>query len=175
MSDNEESVITVGEHSGITINNEKKVKKRSIGEEEWSKYTVELLSKWRDQAHEASCAHAKTGLKKKGLHVRTALPSILIPLCFAPISSSSLSDEDGFKYANMAAFIVSGSLSAINNFFNYSALHEKHMNFSAKYGDVVTTVDYELAKQEKYRRPPDEMLTYVQVRLDSLNAQAPDL
>lgn len=168
MSDNKDTSLTI-------INEEDRVEKRSLGEEEWTEYTVELVKKWRTLAEEASKAHTKTGLKKKSMHVKTALPSIILPLCFAPLSSSSLSDKNGFEYANMTAFILSGCLSAINNFFNYSGLHEKHMNFSAKYGDLVTTIDYELAKQKKYRRPPDEMLTYVQVRLDSLNAQAPDL
>lgn len=158
----------------ISINVTENPIKRSIGEEEWSDSTEKLATEWGQKALEASAAHNKAGLKHKAKHVIFGLPSVLIPIAMAPISAT-LADENGIQYVNMSAFLLSGILGAVDNFFAYDRKHQRHMDFSARYGDVATDVKYELAKSRKYRAAPDAFLMKIQMKMDSLAASAPDL
>lgn len=158
----------------ININVDSHPDKRRIGEEEWSEITETLAREWGEEALKASEGHAKAGLKNKAMHVYFGLPSVLIPIAMAPISTS-FSDEYNIQYVNMSAFLLSGILGAVDNFFAYDRKYQKHMDFSARYSDVVSDVKYQLAKSRPYRVSYDEFLMKIQMKMDSLAASAPDL
>jgi hypothetical protein len=148
--------------------------KRVIGEEEWSTQTEELARKWSKTAQEASEAHTKAGLAHKHKHVIIGLPATLIPICMAPISAT-LAHTEGIQYANMIGFLASGCLSGIHTFFGFDKLHQKHMDFAGRYGDICSDVDYELSKARRFRVSSDQFLMRIQLKLDGLNGSAPDL
>lgn len=158
----------------IEINLNENPDKRTIGEEEWSKETETLASEWGKKSLESSAAHTKAGLKAKQNHAIFGLPSVLIPIAMAPISTT-LAHEEGIQYVNMSAFLISGILGAVDNFFQYDRKHQKHMDFSAEYSDLATDVKHQLAKARKYRISADEFLMKIQMKYDALNRSAPDL
>jgi hypothetical protein len=167
MTDNEEESV-------VKINVDKTPVKRKLGEEEWSDATEELAREWGQAAADASVAHNAAGKAHKCKHVGVGLPAVLIPICMAPISAT-LADREGIQYANMVGFLVSGCLSAVHSFFGFDKKHQKHMDFSARYGDVCSDVKYELAKSRPYRVSADQFMMRIQMKMDNLSGSAPDL
>lgn len=143
-------------------------------EEPWNQVTEDLANKWLEQASSASDAHAKAGLKKKALHVRWGLPALLIPAIMSPLSVG-LAEFEGIQYGNMSAFILTAVCTGVHSFFKYDYLHAKHMEYSARYGNLKTDIVRELSKGKAFRRPTDEFLAIVESKLDALNSSAPDL
>ena len=158
----------------VDINTETNSTKRSIGEEEWNDATESLAKEWAESASENSIGHNIAGKANKCKHIGIGLPAVLIPICMAPISTT-LADTDGIQYANMVGFLLSGCLSAVHSFFGYDRKYQKHMDYSARYGDVCTDIKYELVKGIKYRVSPDQFLMRIQLKMDSLSQSAPDL
>eukprot|EP00965_Chrysotila_dentata_P083613 2758799-Pleurochrysis_carterae.AAC.1 len=60
-------------------------------------------------------------------------------------------------------------------FFNFSAKAERHYNFSARYQDLVTDIDQELAKPRAYRQQVDTFSLGIKMTYDALNRGAPAL
>ena len=158
----------------VDINIDATPDKRKIGEEEWSEHAEALAQEWADDAAKASNAHNKCGLSYKKKHHMVGLPAILIPICMSPISAT-FADKDGIQYANMIGFLVSGCLSATHAFYGFDIKHQRHMDYSARYGDVCSDVKYELVKSRRFRISPDEFLMKIQMKMDSLAGSAPDL
>lgn len=152
----------------------KRIGERKIGEEEWSERTESLAIEWGKKAEVSSEAHNKAGKSHKFKHVVVGLPSIIIPIAMAPISTT-FAEEDGIEYANMSMFLISGVLSAVHTFFAFDRKYQKHMDYSARYGDVASDVKFELAKSRPFRVSYDEFLMKIQMKLDFLSATAPDL
>ncbi|MCP4483705.1 MAG: hypothetical protein GY823_03960 [Flavobacteriaceae bacterium] len=161
-------------NDSFLINLNEEAELRSVGEEAWSEETEKLAYEWAKNAKEASNAHNSAGKSHKSKHVGIGLPAVLVPIFMAPISAT-LAGFEGIQYANMAGFLVSGTLSAVNSFFGFDKKYQKHMDFSARYADVYSDVKYELAKARKFRIAPDRFLMRIQMKLDSLGASAPDL
>lgn len=162
------------EENVVKINVDKTPNKRRLGEEEWSDATEELAREWGKSAADASIAHNKAGKVNKTKHIGVGLPAVLVPICMAPISAT-LADSEGIQYANMVGFLVSGCLSAVHSFFGFDKKYQKHMDFSARYGDVCSDVKYELAKSRAYRVSADQFMMKIQMKMDNLSASAPDL
>ena len=143
-------------------------------DENWTDENEALAREWLAAAKEASAAHNKAGKSNKFKHVVTGLPAILIPSVFAPLTAA-LGNREGIEYVSMSGFIATGIFTGVNTFFGYARKHQRHNDFSARFSDLVTDIQYELAKQRRFRSQPDQFLTRIQMRLDNLGAQAPDL
>lgn len=143
-------------------------------EEAWNERSESLAMEWQEKAQKCSDAHNKTGLAKKKMHVIFGLPAVLIPAIMSPMSIG-FADEPGIEYGNMTGFILTAICSGVHTFFGYSKLHQKHMDFSARYADVVSDIKYELIKGRSYRQPADAFLMKIQLKMDMLCASGPDL
>ena len=143
-------------------------------EEPWSDAQEVLLTEWRKTAFEASLAHEKAGQAAKKKNVIFGLPALLIPLCMTP-ASAVLKGVPWFNYVEMIGFMASGCASALVTFFDLSAKREKHFNHSARYGDLVTDLDAELARPRAYRQDVDTFQLKIKMWMDGLNRSAPAL
>lgn len=161
MSEQQEQVITIP----ITENKL---------EEPWTEQTEELAYKWMKESKSLSQKHDKAGKNNKYKHAITGLPAILIPSIFSPISVA-IGDVEGMQYVNMSGFILTAIFSTINTFFSYNQKYQKHMDYSAFFNDIFTDIQFEMSREKKYRRPHDEFLTKIQLKMDYLNQNAPDL
>jgi hypothetical protein len=143
-------------------------------EEAWSESHEKLAKKWMNESKIISESHNKSGKNNKFKYSMVKLPAILIPIIFSPITVS-LSHVEGFQFVNMAIFLLSGSLNAIDGFYNYQKKYQKHMDYSARYSDLNSDIQYELVKSRKFRSSPDEFLMKTQMKYDALASSAPDL
>ena len=143
-------------------------------DENWTPENEQLAKDWLNEAKQSSDSHNNLGKTNKRKHAYTGLPALLIPCIFAPIVAAA-GDFEGSQYLSMSGFIATGIFSTIHAFFDYKVKHQKHMDYSARYADVYTSVRYELTKGKKFRRAPDAFLQEIQSRMDFLSATAPDL
>lgn len=143
-------------------------------DEKWTEAYENLCREWLESAKEASAGHNAAGKTNKCKHAIFGLTSVLVPLVFSPVSVA-LDDDPSLPYVSMVGFIVTGVFGAVDQFFDYSGKHARHMDFSARYGDVVSDIKYELAKGREYRIDPDEFLMKIQMKMDNNSSSAPDL
>lgn len=144
--------------------------------EHWTQETEGLITKWRDEALTTGDAHDKAGKRCKSRHTFWGLPAALIPVIFAPIAAAVDRDQLWwFKYAEAATLLFSGACSVMINFFSYSAKAEQHFAYAARYADLITDIETELAKAAAHRQPVSVFLVRAQMMLDALNRGGPDL
>lgn len=143
-------------------------------EEKWTEAHENLCKEWLEEAQEASKNHNKSGLSNKFKHVIFGLPTVLIPAIFSPVSIA-LEGEESLPYVSMTGFILTGIFGGIDQFFDYSGKHQRHMDFSARYADVVSDIKFELAQGRQFRTDADQFLMRIQKTMDSNGANAPDL
>ena len=139
-------------------------------DEDWTTNSENLARSWLATATTLSNKHTQCALINKRRHVVTGLPTLIIPTIFAPLTLV-LTD----KYLSVGGFIATALFSAINSFLNYNQKYQKHLDYAARYADIITDIEYELAKQRKFRISPDVFLTKIRLKLDYLKQNAPDI
>ena len=154
---------------GSEINNEEYRK-----DEKWSDKHEKLVNKWLKIAQENSIAHNVAGKNHKCKHVIFGLPSVILPIIFSPVCIA-LDGDISLPYVSMAGFITSGLFGAVDKFFDFSGNHQKHMDYSARYSDIISDIEYEMAKERQYRTDPDQWTMRIQGKLDYTSGSAPDL
>lgn len=142
-------------------------------EEPWTESTEKLALEWKERAQKISQKHTEAAKSNKIRNIITGLPPVIIPAIFSPLSVA-LVNWDGQEYLSMSGFIVSGIFSAIHTFFSFNQKYQKHLDYSARYSDICSDIEFEMARGKMYRMPHDEFLTRIQYKLDSLDQNAPD-
>jgi hypothetical protein len=143
-------------------------------EEPWDTSTEDLIKEWRESCSRLATAHEQSARACKRKHVLYGLPSLMIPMVMTPLSAA-LKDQDWISYVEMSAFMCTAVTSAMVQFFNFSGKTERHFSFSARYADLVTDIDQELAKPRHFRQQVDTFSLKVKMMYDALNRSAPDL
>lgn len=143
-------------------------------EEPWDTPTEDLIKAWRESCSSLANAHEKNAIKCKRKHIFYGLPSLMIPMVMTPLSAS-LKDEKWISYVETSAFMCTAVTNAMLQFFNFSGKTERHFSYSARYADLVTDIDQELAKPRQYRQQVDTYSLKVKMMYDALNRSAPDL
>jgi hypothetical protein len=143
-------------------------------DEPWEESQENLIKSWRTTCEGLAERHeqAAKAAKKKG--VTYGLPAIIIPLVMTPLSSA-FQDNAWIGFIEMTAFMTTGLASATSQFFNFSGKSEKHFAFSARYADLVTDIDQELAKRRPFRQSVDTFSLKIKMAYMALNRAAPDL
>lgn len=143
-------------------------------EEPWNTAQEELIDKWRTACDDLSVKHQISAESCKKKHSFYGLPSLIIPLLMTPISAT-FKDESWISYIEMSAFMLSGVASAMLQFYNFSGKKERHFAFSARYADLVTDIEQEMAKPRQFRQEVDTFSLKIKMLYDALNRSAPDL
>lgn len=144
------------------------------GEEPWLDCQEALLKKWRDEAETLSTRHEHTAKREKQRHNMIGFPAVVIPVVMGPLCSA-LRETSFVSGLETTGFVLSAITSGMVQFFNFSAKAERHYNFSARYQDLVTDIDQELAKPRAYRQQVDTFSLGIKMTYDALNRGAPAL
>lgn len=158
--------------SGLIVNKTKHAALRSIGEEAWNQAGEDLVSGWAEQCMEKSEYHSGKESKNKVLHAIFGLPSILLPVLLA--AATPLIDTlDEAALIQVSGLITIGVVSSINTFFNFDKKSARHQEYSARYNELATDVQYQLFKGREFRVSSDEFIARVQTKFNNLNEKAP--
>ena len=143
-------------------------------EEPWLDDHEALIHQWRQTSDTLSKKHEDAGYAAKRKHTRFGLPAMLIPMVMAPMTPL-FSSHWSTVYVESVGFVLSAVASGMVQFFNFAGKSERHFNFSARYADLVTDIEQELAKPRQYRQQVDTFSLRVKMMFDALNRHAPTL
>ena len=73
------------------------------------------------------------------------------------------------------ALLLSAFCSAVLSFFDFAAKSERHFAYAARYADLVTDIEQELAKEAQFRQQVDTFSLRIKMTYDSLSRTAPDV
>lgn len=141
-------------------------------EEKYTQENEDLLEEWLVQAKEASVAHNAAGRKFKFKHELFGLPAAAIPIAYSPVAGL-FSANPGIQYANAFVLVTTGLLSCTYTFFNFGKKSQQHFDYEARYADLATTIQVELAKKREIRIRADRFIEMIQSKIDGLGANAP--
>lgn len=148
---------------------------QSILEEPWTEDIEKLVKSWREDAMKEVQKHQEEGDRVKRRHNYLGLPPILLPLAMTALSPFLDLDSTTGKMVTSGFFLISGLSSALYKWLDLGQLYEAHYSFSARYNDIVSTIDAELARQKNFRRSADAFVTEIKVKMEGLNRDAPNI
>jgi len=140
-------------------------------EMKWNEKNSDLLRNWSKNCKEALLAHEVKAKKYKKLYAIFGLPSILIPISVG-IMQPYLQENDLIVSLLM---VLTGSLSGINTFFDFSRKRSKHLEANAKYSELHIQIQSILAIPKRNREAADVSITKILYQLNSINNMAPPL
>jgi hypothetical protein len=156
----------------IIVNNTDDYPHLYIPEEEYTIYNETLLIQWLKIARIRSTQHNVMGKKFKIYHEIFGLPAIILPIAYSPLSAL-LSFNSNIVYANVSILILTGVLSGIHGFFDFTRKSEKYFQYEAYYADLSTTIMVELSKRRDNRIRADRFVEMVQSKIDCYKSNEP--
>jgi hypothetical protein len=136
----------------------------------WETREESLLETWCATAKQKSEEHANAAIRNKWLNKFWGISSLLTNVLFT--GGSMIKTPD---YVPTIGFIVTGTLSAICTFFEFSSKRERHDDYSNKYAEFCNALRVELCKPKASRIACDVFLVKNEMTLNSLNRSAPDM
>lgn len=170
-SDSEDKLITISTHGNCesydTLNRKEML---------WDTKIETLFRHWAIECKEKSEQHNKKAKLKKCLHRSLAIPSVVIPILMATMTQI-IEDETVFelKVTNAIGYLLTGTLTGINTFLNYSSQYEKHYNAEVRYHELYVDIQSTLIKPKRDRIQADVSLENFRLKFEHINEMSPDL
>lgn len=141
-------------------------------DEPWTTKSENYLKDIMKNCKNLSNIHENSGYYLRRKTNIFSIPSIIIPTIMSPLTTI-FGDYEYMKYINMTAFLITGFLTAINNYYKFSNEMEQHFQFSNKYSIMYNEIDLELSKKKKYRIDVDVFTEKIKNNYDHLFSTAP--
>lgn len=145
------------------------------------KKTLELAESYSKSALMNRAAHYRAAKIANQRHVLLGAPATLISTIVGTAIFASLNDnpDNSFKIFAGLISLLGAALSALQTFFKFSELAEKHRLSGANYGDVKRKLDLFLIKYGSDEHPPEseavvELSELAEV-LSRLAQESPDI
>ena len=133
----------------------------------WRSRAEALVSSTRDEAQAHSGKHGKAAWKARRLYHLFGLPTVVIPL------AGSVAAQFLPEVAVSAMMLASGVCAGVNTFLNYGQKAQLHFEYSARWAELASNVDFELAKSRADRTAADVFLERLRNRTAALRAAEP--
>lgn len=142
-------------------------------EEAWHSSLDNLTRKYRDTAVVQSELQDRAGYTARMKHIIFGLPAPVIAVVVTCVSA--LWEDTDARYVIAPLSAVGGIFASVHTFFDMSGKAEQHWSYSALYSALTNKIDATLARDTKFRIPPDAFLAEVRTELTHLNSTAPHL
>lgn len=146
------------------------------GREEWTEDHRKLLIGWRETIVEYSQLHEKAGTKFEKYQDGIGTINYIIPLLmtFMQVVFSNLIIEKTIVNIIIGLiFFLIAIIAYLNKFYNFGTRSALHFQFSARHYNLMTRIDLELHKQDKFRTPVDLFLNEIRVNMNELIKNGP--
>ena len=130
----------------------------------WASRAEALVSRTRDGATAAAAKHEKAARKARFLYQAFGLPTVLIPL------SGSVAAQFLPEAAVTAMMVASGLCAGVNAFLDYGAKSQRHFEYNARWLELASTIEFEMAKGRADRCAADVFLERLRNRTAALRA-----
>jgi len=136
----------------------------------WETRNQDLLKKWGVECKTLCKQHKTKAKKNKRMYVIVALPCMIIP-----ITSSIIQPHIQNQFVLSILMLITGVLSTVNTFFNFSAKREKHNEADRLYEELSLGIDEILATKKKHRQAADITLRTTLLKLNHISSISPPL
>ena len=133
----------------------------------WRSRAEDLVNRVRDEARAQSERHEKAAWKARRLYQLFGLPTVLIPL------AGSVAAQYLPEAAVTAMMLASGVCAGVNGFLNYGSKTQAHFEYTARWAELASSVDFEMAKGRADRIAADVFLERLRNRTAALRAAEP--
>lgn len=140
--------------------------------ESWTDTVEDFIKNIKAKAQKSSDSQHAAGHKKRSRsHILIAL--IVIPPIILGAMVGKFGEEEWMQITSMVGLIVTGIANGIASAFDYSGKSQKHFNFNARYDDLITDIDEELAIPQEKRRSARAFMARIKTKFDCINNNAP--
>jgi hypothetical protein len=133
----------------------------------WRTRAESIVTRTRDEATAAAAKHEKAARKARFLYQAFGLPTVLIPLA-GSVASQFLPEA-----AVTTLMLASGICAGVNAFLNFGQKAQLHYEYTARWSELASTVDFEMAKGRAERCAADVFLERLRNRSAALRAAEP--
>ena len=173
---------SVNTNNSIESDNSSEIGNKSIqlrssirGEMEWNSKIESLFRHWATLSKENAKKHNIAAKRKKILYRVFGIPSVIIPLIMGSINQIYEEHTDIAIIVNSLGYLISGTLSGINAFMNFSGQYEQHYNAEIRYNEIYTDIQSILIKPQNDRIQADVSIERYKLKIEHINENAPDL
>ena len=133
----------------------------------WRSKAEDLVHTIRDGAKAQSAKHDKAAWKSRKLYQLFGLPTVIIPL------AGSVAAQFLPEAAVGAMLLASGICAGVNTFLNYGQKAQMHFEYSSRWAELGSNVDFEMAKWRADRTAADVFLERLRNLTSALRAAEP--
>jgi hypothetical protein len=152
-------------------------------EEKWSRRSEKLVMYFREHITEMTKNHEEIGYQLKKKNYCLSIPTFIFPLIMTFVQvvfiaiRNVCSDSTQIYYdiANGFMFLISSILNWYYTSQDLGTQSALHLQYSARYYDLLTRIDMELSRDRKYRIAPDVFITDLRCQINNLNQNGPTL
>jgi len=142
-------------------------------EEEWTSDNSEFFIKIQEEIIQKAKAHDVASHKNKSRYVKTAIPSMIIPILLTNLSIFCSGQTN--EYIHPIGLSLVGIINVFQTILNFSKKKEQHNHHAGLYMDLVNDIEKILIRKKKYRDAFDITLERITMRKQQLDASAPYL
>jgi hypothetical protein len=142
-------------------------------EEEWTSDNSEFFLRIQEEIIQKAKAHDVASHKNKGRYVKTAIPSMIIPILLTNLSIFCSGQTNEYIHPIGLSFV--GIINVFQTILNFSKKTEQHNHHAGLYMDLVNDIEKILIRKKKYRDAFDITLERITMRKQQLDASAPYL
>jgi len=135
----------------------------------WRQSIDDIVTKTREEADIASKAHSVAAKKARNLYNLFGLPTVLIPVLGSLVSTY----DDVPQLVITTLLLLTGLLSAGQNFMNFGRKSQTHYEYAARWMDISSNIQYEMAKPKQDRTAADVFIERLRNRTAALRAGEP--
>lgn len=141
----------------------------------WNERIEYLFRHWASQCKDLADQHNNQAKYKRCMYRVLGIPAVIIPLCMATITQLYDDGDETAKLVNSLGYLITGTLTGINTFINFSGQYEKHYNAEIRYNELYTDIQSILIKPKRDRIQADVCIERYKLKLEHANEVSPDL
>ena len=142
--------------------------------EPWDNAIEAYMAKTIEICMMNSRLHMDTGYHYKKKRVMWGLPAILVPVVMSPISlmvgwdrGDTCANITTSDYLNACGFLLTGVLTGVYNFFDFSTRTAEHFHHAGRYDLIKSDIESEMVKHRQYRIHADVFMTRIKMLMDN--------
>lgn len=133
----------------------------------WKARPEELVIQIAIDALVTSTKHERAAWKAKRFHQALGLLTVVMPL------GASIAIEYADPVVNSALILSAAVCSGVNQVMNYGAKSRHHFEYQARWADLASNINFEMAKSRADRVAADMFLEGVRTRLAAMRSSGP--
>ena len=141
-------------------------------EMKWESRQEEYFKKILKECLEFQKQHDRASHYNKKKYIFMSIPIIILPLVLSSINDVLV---EKYNYVNTTGMMISGIISGLSTFFNFSKKQAQHNEFSGKYDELAGEIEAMLSKPKRHRIACDVAIERIKNRYNHLNNSAPML